>query len=107
MKTDISDYSILELQVLWLLRKEGHGYELLKELGKRRGKELTAGTLYPMLKKFEKNKLIGVAKKGERGKKVYKLTAKGKKELNGACKEFVSLFSEVFNSFVCKKCGKD
>jgi len=106
MPSDISDYSILELQALFLLSKKAmHGYELMQLLGMKRKKKVTAGTLYPILQKFKKNGLIKLkSKKGKREKKTYAISLKGRKELKKAGNELVGFLNELFTEFYCPKC---
>ena len=40
------------------------------------------------------------------GKKVYEVTASGRKALNEACGEFVAIFQGIFGDFYCTKCAK-
>ena len=104
-KTDRLDLSILETRLLWAIsRKPLHGYALLKELGSGRTR-ITNGSLYPILQKFLKKKLISVKKTGAREKKTYSITASGKKALNAACEELCATFESIYSSFVCKTCG--
>ena len=56
-----------------------YGYELMKELGKNLDKKISASHVYPFLNILIKNKLIKVTKTGKRDKKIYLLTAEGKK----------------------------
>lgn len=106
-KSNISDLSILDLQVLWAIsRKPVHGYALLRILGEKRGKRLTAGTLYPILAKLKRLKHVKAkAAKGKRGKTEYEITHAGKKAMNEGCREFCAVFGDIFNMFVCRTCG--
>jgi DNA-binding MarR family transcriptional regulator len=58
-----------------------HGYQLMKELEERSGGmyKASAGTIYPTLQQLEDEELIEVER--ENGKKTYRLTAAGRKEL--------------------------
>ncbi|MFH0715125.1 MAG: PadR family transcriptional regulator [Candidatus Diapherotrites archaeon] len=104
-KVDISDIGVYDLQVLLALQqKHSHGYELLKSLSLH-GKKSTAGTLYPSLQKLQKKKLIRVESRGQRDKKTYQLTEKGKKALKLAGAAFCETFSDVFHVFACGKCN--
>lgn len=106
LKSDISNLSILDIQVLWLLgKKRLHGYGLLKELSKRRGKAFTSGTLYPLLQKFKKLGLVKAKKSGAREKTTYAITAKGRKALKAGCREFCVLFEDIFDMYMCAKCS--
>ena len=74
--------SFLDLFILDLLDSGGmHGYEIMRELKKRTGTRIGAGTLYPLLYELEERKLVA----GEwnsptrRVRKVYKITDQGAK----------------------------
>jgi len=54
------------------------GDELAKKIGRRKGAQLTPGTIYPALKRLRRKKLISYRRNGR--KKVYLLTEDGKKE---------------------------
>ena len=77
--------------ILWVLSKKSmKGSEISKELGKRRGKRPSSGTLYPPLNELRNKGLIKVDEK-----KYYSLTSKGEKELHEACKYFCNIFYDV------------
>jgi PadR family transcriptional regulator PadR len=86
-----------------------HGYEIMDELKKKIGKRPSAGQIYPLLKKLEKNGLIAheTVKIGEKEKKVYRLTATGKK----TCFRIVARFSDLISTILeprlarCWHCG--
>ncbi len=99
--------------ILTLLKKKSmHGYELIKEI-----KEKTffwkpsPGTIYPLLKKLEKEGLI--RKKKEKRKFVYFLTKKGEKEvkdlmkirreIRSEIKKFLRTFSISYTDFFEKR----
>ncbi len=71
-----------------LERETGHGFDLIKRLDEdaRGALALKEGTVYPILHRLEKAKLIkgewdaSAASKGPR-RRVYRLTAKGHKDL--------------------------
>jgi len=56
-----------------------HGYDLMKELENKLGRKVSASNIYPFLNLLMRNKLIKFHKIGKRDKKVYYLTAEGKK----------------------------
>lgn len=70
--------------------KHMSGDDLAKKIGRRKGTVLTAGTIYPALKKLRLKKLIKYKRFGR--KKVYSLTETGEKEL----KNLYKLFSKYF-----------
>src|SRR3990167_3811582 len=51
-----------------------HGYELMKELEDKLGRNISASNVYPFLDTLIKNKLIKIKKTGKREKKTYALT---------------------------------
>lgn len=55
-----------------------HGYDLMKELGDKLGRKISASNVYPFLDILIKNRLIKVQKTGKREKKIYVLTHEGK-----------------------------
>lgn len=55
------------------------GEDLAVKIGKRKGSQLTPGTIYPTMKRLRKLKLVKYTRFGRR--KVYELTPEGKKEL--------------------------
>lgn len=56
-----------------------HGYDLMKELGEKLGRRISASNIYPFLDILIKSRLIKVQKTGKREKKTYVLTNEGKK----------------------------
>jgi len=92
-----------------LLLNEGHkyGYDLMKELEAKLGRRISASQVYPFLNVLEKNSILRVESIGEREKKVYSLTPRGR--------EFVDSFLERFGDLlhaaiepkltVCTHCG--
>ncbi len=70
----------LSFLILHELKYKGlAGEDLAKKIGKRKGSELTPGTIYPALKKLRMGGYINYTKHGRR--KVYTLTNKGGEEL--------------------------
>ncbi|MBN2142122.1 PadR family transcriptional regulator [Candidatus Woesearchaeota archaeon] len=56
------------------------GDDLSKRIGKRKGSDLTPGTIYPALKRLRKAKLLSYRRHGR--KKVYALTDAGNHEIS-------------------------
>ena len=73
-------------------------YQCLKELEKRKGCKPSPGTIYPVLKDLNKKGLIVEVDDNGKTKK-YKLTDKGKKEMDIATKKFISLFYDLKEDF--------
>ena len=76
---------VLEGIVLEIIsRGEIYGYEIVKYLTKMDFKDMAEGTVYALLMRLEKNKLVNIVKKpSEIGppRKFYTLNENGKKEL--------------------------
>ena len=73
-----------------------HGYELVERLRQRSEGifELGEGTLYPLLYRLEDKGLISgkwEAGNGERRKRIYRITPRGKKQLSQRSEEWNSL----------------
>lgn len=96
------ELGLLQMQVLWLLKKPSHGYELMKSLNAIKRTKITQGTLYPTLQRLEELKLIKSETKGR--KRVYHLTNDGKATMKNNCQEFCKTFQGIFEDFICGKC---
>ena len=64
--------------ILFLYKKPMHGYEIIKQLELCTGKKISASHVYPFLNVLENNKVIILKSRGEREKKLFCLTKKGK-----------------------------
>ncbi len=86
MKTEESFLTNLtKLYVLAALFKSPkHGYELMADFKKVTGKNLSAGQIYPLLSDMQKKGFVTVSEQyeGQRKKKVYSLTEKGREHRN-------------------------
>jgi len=83
--------------ILWMIGKKSMtGAELSGELEKRRGTKPSPGTVYPALKELREKGLISADED-----KAYSLTKKGRKELDGACHLFCSMFYDAKDMFRC------
>ena len=69
---------VLQIAVLGLLRRPTYGYELLKVL-QQAGIATEEGTLYPVLRRLEKEKLLAAEwnTSGSRPRKYYRTTDRG------------------------------
>src|SRR3989338_4671974 len=86
---DVKITNMLKFYTLCLLAAgTKHGYDLIKELEEKLGRKISASHVYPFLESLRKNKFIRFDNVGKREKKVYHLTAEGKKFTN-----------EMFNKF--------
>ena len=81
--------------VLRLISKKNmSGEEIREEIRKRKGTKPSPGTIYPVLKYLNKSGFIEEIK--HKGKiKRYKITKKGRRELDGATKKFCMLFYDM------------
>ena len=86
----------LILAVLGALRVEHYGYTLRKTLGDE-GLEIDEGTLYPLLRRLEKQGLLSSEWRDEakRNKRFYRLTARGESMLAHLLVEFESLSASL------------
>ena len=86
-----------------------HGYEIMDELGKRLGKKPSAGQIYPLLKNFKKSGLITqkIVKTGDRQKKVYTLTERGRTTADRMMYSFSAIISAILEPKLtkCAHCG--
>ncbi|MDF1540220.1 MAG: PadR family transcriptional regulator [Candidatus Thorarchaeota archaeon] len=103
--SDFSQFYIL------LLLSEGpkHGYGLIKEFRNRTRKTLSAGTVYPFLRKLEERELISKVDMsgGKRSKLVYSLTVEGRKFTDRLFQRFASMTASAIEPSldVCVSCG--
>ncbi len=85
----------LSFIVLRLISKENFsGEDIRKELAKRKGSKPSSGTIYPVLRSLSEADFIQEIKGGGKEKK-YKLTPRGKKELESATRKFVRIFYDM------------
>lgn len=101
---------ILAVYILHTLNKKPKsGYDILKEITEKTHGTWTPskGTLYPLLTKLEKDKLIQINKVEQRSKTVYETTEKGieqlknirkhAKEMEEKINQFRNMLSEIIN----------
>lgn len=104
----VSDFS--RFYVLTILY-EGphHGYSIISKFRKRIGKEISPSLVYPFLSQLEKKGLVKHSLKpvGEKKKKVFELTEKGKELCKRLFKRFSALVSVAIEPSlkVCANCG--
>lgn len=76
-----------------------HGYAIVSELRRRSGDDLAMaeGTLYPALHRLEAGGLLASAWSDDapRRRRVYRLTSRGKRELEGRRREWRSFVAAV------------
>ena len=95
--------------VMLLLEKKHHGYELMKEIGKRLEKKISPGQMYPFLAGLEQNGLVRAkgGKKDLREKTVYSLTPKGHRFAKKMLERFGGLIEIAVapHITICTHCG--
>lgn len=88
---------ILEGCILKIIENnEIYGYQIAEKLQMYGFRDISEGTIYPLLLRLEKNEIIDFTKKESAlgpKRKYYKLTAKGRDEL----RDFYSVWCEVQN----------
>jgi len=104
----VSDFS--RFYVLTILY-EGphHGYSIISKFKKRIGKDISPSLVYPFLSQLEKKDLVKHSLKpvGEKKKKVFELTKKGRELCRTLFKRFSALVSVAIEPSlsVCANCG--
>ena len=101
LQTGSAEFLVLSI----LDGRDRHGYELARIIETRSGGRLSfkAATLYPLLYKLEKHGWVSgrwVEKAGERRRRFYRLTARGRKVLGArrrVWREFVEALDQVAN----------
>lgn len=90
-----------------LLERKHHGYELMKEIGHRLDKKISAGQMYPFLAELEQNKLVRASAAGVREKTAYELSPEGKKFAQSMISRFGGLLEIALKPHltVCTHCG--
>lgn len=89
----------LSFLVLRLISKKPRsGEEIRKELEQRKGTKPSPGTIYPVLKSLHESGWIEEIG-GKSKEKKYKVTIKGKRELESATRKFVALFCDMGDEF--------
>jgi DNA-binding PadR family transcriptional regulator len=102
---DFSRFYILTI----LYEGPQHGYSIISKFRRRIGKEISPSLVYPFLSQLEKKGLVNHSLRpiGEKKKKVFELTEKGR----GLCKRLFKRFSALVSVAiepsleVCASCG--
>ncbi len=79
-------------------KRELSGDNIRCELEKRKGSKPSPGTIYPVLKSMSKNSWIREVSDGGKEKK-YRITQRGRKELEAATRKFVAMFCDMKDEF--------
>jgi DNA-binding PadR family transcriptional regulator len=104
----ISDFSRFYILTI-LYEGPAHGYQILSRFKKRVKKEVSPSLVYPFLQQLEDKGLVEHTMKsvGEKVKKVFELTKKGRELATGLFKRFAELVSIAIEPslYVCAHCG--
>lgn len=98
--------SFIKLHTLISLNKnERNGYELMKELESKLGRDISASHIYPFLKDLNKKNYVEYRKDGR--EKIYTLTRPGKKFVNETLLKFHEVIQESLARKIteCTHCG--
>jgi DNA-binding PadR family transcriptional regulator/YHS domain-containing protein len=104
----VSDFSRFYILTI-LYEGPAHGYQIITRFKKRVKKEVSPSLVYPFLQQLEENGLVKHTLKaiGEKEKKVFELTAKGRELTTSLFKRFAELVSIAIEPSldVCAHCG--
>src|SRR3990172_6181370 len=104
----ISDFSRFYILTI-LYEGPAHGYQILSRFKKRVKKEVSPSLVYPFLQQLEEKGLVKHTLKpvGEKQKKVFELTKKGRELTTVLFKRFADLVSIAIEPslYVCAHCG--
>ena len=104
----ISDFSRFYILTI-LYESPAHGYQIINRFKKRVKKDVSPSLVYPFLKQLEKKGLVKHTVKpvGEKERKVFELTQKGRELCTGLFKRFAQLVSIAIEPslYVCAHCG--
>ncbi len=104
----VSDFSRFYILTI-LYEGPQHGYSIISKFKKRIGKEISPSLVYPFLNQLEKKSLVRYTQKpvGQKKRKVFELTEKGKKLCKTLFKRFSALVTVAIepNLEVCASCG--
>lgn len=100
--------NLVKLYALLLLQgKPKHGYEIIKTIKEKIGKNASPGQIYPFLKKLQKLGYVKIRKVGTRDKKVYVLTKSGESFSKAMIERFGSMVELAVQNKLktCAHCG--
>src|SRR4030066_2068672 len=104
----ISDFSRFYILTI-LYEGPAHGYQIISRFKKRVKKDVSPSLVYPFLQQLEKKGLVKHTLKpvGEKAKKVFELTDKGRELTTVLFKRFAELVSIAIEPslYVCAHCG--
>lgn len=108
MERDIDLSNVNRLYTVLLLESgERHGYQIIKEIEDITGNKPTTSHIYPFLSRLEDKGFVKAEEKGERGKKVYRLTDDGREVVKEQVESFGNILSAAIEGEIteCSHCG--
>lgn len=105
---EIKVTNMAKFYTLFLLHeKPHHGYEMIKEVENKLGKRVSPGQIYPFLSLLEKRGYLIIKETGERDKKIYSLTRRGKVFVRSMLERFGDIAQAIVEQSVkkCSHCG--
>lgn len=104
----ISDFSRFYILTI-LYVGPAHGYSIISQFKKRVKKEVSPSLVYPFLQQLEEKGLVTHTEKpvGEKERKIFELTPKGRELCTGLFKRFAELVAIAIEPslYVCAHCG--
>ncbi len=104
----VSDFSRFYILTI-LYERPAHGYSIISKFRKRLGKEISPSLVYPFLKQLEQKGMVEHTIKpvGEKERKIFELTDKGRELCTRLFKRFSKLISIAIEPSleVCAHCG--
>ncbi|MBI2579123.1 MAG: helix-turn-helix transcriptional regulator [Candidatus Aenigmarchaeota archaeon] len=99
--------NLVKLYALLLLQKQVHGYEIIKTIKEKLGRNASPGQIYPFLKKLQNLGYVKIRKVGTRDKKVYVLTKSGERFSKAMIEKFGSMVELAVQNRLktCAHCG--
>ncbi len=93
--------------LLYLYSRPMHGYDLIKQLGTKMGRNISASQVYPFLKLLSRNGFVRHSKEGGRDKKKYTLTKEGKNFVKSTIDRFGDIIDVTITNSLskCLHCG--
>jgi DNA-binding PadR family transcriptional regulator len=104
----ISDFSRFYILTI-LYEGPAHGYQIISRFKKRVKKEVSPSLVYPFLQQLEEKGLVThtIVPVGEKKRKIFELTQKGRELCTGLFKRFAQLVAIAIEPslYVCANCG--
>lgn len=108
MAKEIRVDNLVKLYTLLLLQgSPKHGYEIIRTISEKLGRNASPGQIYPFLGKLKKSGYLQIKKSGAREKKVYALTHKGREFSKALIEKFGAMMELAIAKKLqqCAHCG--